>query len=189
MTSAREVVRAEATPDDLAAWMTRANSRVFRHSAKDQFVTLFCAVLAPTHRDIPFVSAGHPQAFLFGPSGVRSLRATGPPLGVFEQTRYQTETVQPTPGDLLVVYSDGITEAHTPRDAFFGEHGIREVVERLSHRPPAVIAEGLCDAARRFEVNNADEADDKAVVVVRVTDPPETATTRRPRRGIAASEG
>lgn len=170
MARAQAVVQAEARPaDSPARWLARVNRRVYDGSLPDQLVTLFCAILSASGRDIRYVNAGHPQALLFSGERVQVLRATGPPLGVFEDSRYDEQVVVPEPGDLLVIYSDGITEAQTSCDDFFGEDRVRAVIRRLRHRSASAIAQALCDEACRFERDSPDGGDDKAVVVARVT--------------------
>ena len=161
--------------------ISRVSALVHRDNARDQFVTLFYAVLAPDNRRVRYVNAGHPRGLLFGADGVGALPATGPPLGVFADTRYDEAVVSIAPGDLLVIYSDGVTEAQTARDEFFDEAGIRNVVDRNRSQGAAEIARAVCHTAERFERGNPDEGDDKAVVVVRAAQQPLAARSAPPR--------
>ena len=170
MAKAQAIVRAEAasgrTPADIVG---RVNALIHGDIAHDQFVTLFYVVLSAHSREIRYGNAGHPRALLVRSDGVQHLPATGPPLGVFADAGYDEETAPVTPGDILVMYSDGVTEAQTAGDDFFNEAGVLDVVDRDRDRPAPEIARALCEAAERFERGNPDGGDDKAVVVVRVT--------------------
>ena len=171
MAKAQAIVRGEAASRRTAAEVVdHANASIDRASAQAQFVTLLYVVLSAHGREIRYVNAGHPRAMLVHSEGVRHLAATGPPLGVFADACYGEETAPATPGDILVLYSDGVTEAHTADDEFFNEAGILDVVERDRDRPAPEMARALCEAAERFEHGNPEGGDDKAVVVVRVTD-------------------
>ena len=167
---AQGIVWAEAASEGTVAdVITRVNTLVHRDNARDQFVTLFYVVLSAHGREIRYVNAGHPRALLVHADGVEPLPATGPPIGVFADARYDEEAATAAPGDILVVYSDGVTEAQTARDEYFDEAGLRDVVDRYRDHPAPEIARAICEAAERFERSNPDGGDDKAVVVARVT--------------------
>jgi len=169
MAKAQAIVRGEAASRRTAAEIaSRVNASIHRGSAQAQFVTLLYVVLSTNGREIRYVNAGHPRALLIHSEGVSHLPATGPPLGVFADAKYAEETVPATPGDILVLYSDGVTEAHTAEVNFFNEAGILAVVDRDRDRSAPEMARELCEAAARFERGNPDGGDDKAVVVVRV---------------------
>ena len=168
MAKTQGLLRAKAdSAGAAAALVSSVSALVHRDKARDQFVTLFYAVLAADDRGMRYVNAGHPRGLLFGAGGIRPLPATGPPLGVFADTDYEEAVVSFAPGDLLVIYSDGVTEAQTASDEFFDEAGIRAVVERHRDLAAAPLARAICEAAERFERDNLDDGDDKAVVVVR----------------------
>ena len=172
MAKAQAIVRAEVAsgrPAGDGDMVGRVNALIYRDIAHDQFVTLFYVVLSARGREIRYVNAGHPRALLIHSEGVQHLPATGPPLGVLADACYDEGTATATPGDILVIYSDGVTEAHTAEDDFFNESGILEMVDRDRDHPAAEIARALCEGAERFERGNPDGGDDKAVVVVRVT--------------------
>ena len=74
----------------------------------------------------------------------------------------------PNRDDLLVIYSDGITEAQSTTEAFFNEAGILDIVGRHAGSEPLELAKAICAAAEAFERGNQSVGDDKTVVVVRV---------------------
>ena len=171
MAAAQGIVRAEAVSERAAGEVIgRVNGLLYRGNARDLFVTLFYVVLSAHDREIRYVNAGHPGALLIRSGEVQLLPATGPPLGVFADARYDEETAAAESGDILVVYSDGVTEAQTAQDAYFDQAGICDVVDDHRDCSPSTIARAICEAAERFEASNPDGGDDKAVIVARITD-------------------
>jgi serine phosphatase RsbU (regulator of sigma subunit) len=171
MSQARAVIRSAVLTAAGSAThaITVVNQAIHRDGVRDQFVTLFYAVLEESCSEVGYVNAGHPRALLFRSIDLQTLPATGPPLGVLADERYEAAVATIAPGDILVIYSDGVTEAQTAQNNFFGEIGIRRVVDRHRDRSASDIANALCEAAERFEHSNPDGGDDKAALVVRVT--------------------
>ena len=169
MAKAQGLLRAESaqegTSDDL---FRRVNRLLCGDAVHDRFVTLFFALLAENSREIRFVNAGHPSALLIQPAGIQTLSASGPPLGLFPDATYQEQRVAVNRDDLLVIYSDGITEAQSTNDVFFDEAGILDIVSRHAGSEPLELAQTICAAAEAFERDNQSAGDDKTVVVVRV---------------------
>lgn len=104
----RAVARAPLTPAQLLA---AVSDILLADSGGDLYVTCVVAAVDTTNRTITSANAGHPPAVVVGGGGVRSLSAGGPPLGLVPRARYQEETVTLRAGDLVVVVSDGITDA------------------------------------------------------------------------------
>ena len=171
MTNTLGVLQDESEPDGTARhYITRVNERLHATQARDQFVTVFYAVLSPHSRKLTYVNAGHPRALLVCPSGFQTLAATGPPIGVFPDTQYDQGSITAEAGDTLVVYSDGVTEAQSSGGEYFGEAGLRALLERCLDYPAPRLARAVCEEAERFERDNPDGGDDKVVVVARITD-------------------
>jgi serine phosphatase RsbU (regulator of sigma subunit) len=123
-------------PDNPELALRAANERILQDTTSEQFVTVFYGVIDPSSARLAYCSAGHNPGFLISPQpevSTRSLPKTGLPLGILETYDWKQEAVAIRPGDLLVVYSDGVTEAENNEGAFFGEDGLLEAVEsRLS---------------------------------------------------------
>jgi serine phosphatase RsbU (regulator of sigma subunit) len=110
--------------------VARLNVQVGRHAPRTRFVTLFVAVLNPSTGALSYVNAGqNPPLLRRGNGTYERLRAGGMALGMFEDACYTTGTVDLAPGDVLVMYSDGITEAEDPSDQPFDEAGVQAVVD------------------------------------------------------------
>ncbi|MGE5814756.1 MAG: PP2C family protein-serine/threonine phosphatase, partial [Acidobacteriota bacterium] len=117
--------------DELA---TRLNIQVSRHSPASRFITLFYGVYEPVSGKLTYVNAGHMPPLVRRAASGRSERlgATGVALGMFEESTYQSESVLLGPGDLLVLYSDGITEAENPHGEPFEDVGLERVLSNLA---------------------------------------------------------
>jgi serine phosphatase RsbU (regulator of sigma subunit) len=113
-----------------AALVTRLNVQIGRQAPRTRFVTLFVAVLDPATGTLSYVNAGqNPPLLRRGNGAYERLRAGGMALGMFEDASYTTGTVDLVPGDVLVMYSDGITEAEDLSDQPFDEAGVQAVVD------------------------------------------------------------
>jgi serine phosphatase RsbU (regulator of sigma subunit)/tetratricopeptide (TPR) repeat protein len=144
MTSTRSLLRAYATghPDQPDATLAAANLRITADTHGGLFVTLVYAILDPATGELWYCNAGHNPPLLYHSTGAEeSLENTGVPLGVFEDARWGVERVQIDPGDTLVLYTDGITEAQNTRQALFGEQRLRQAVRQSAALPSAGRAE------------------------------------------------
>jgi len=140
-------------------------------SQSDMFVTVFYGVLDPARGDLRYARAGHDRPLLFSPSSgeCRFLAADGILLGLVEEVRLEEVSAHLRPGDLLVLYTDGITDANSPAGEFFGVERLRETVSAAGR----LSVQGLCDLifehVDRFQ-SGAAQYDDMAVLVVKATE-------------------
>jgi len=110
--------------------VARLNVQVGKHAPRSRFVTLFVAVLTPSTGALVYVNAGQNPPLLRRGNGVyERLRAGGMALGMFEDATYTAGSVDLDAGDVLVMYSDGITEAEDGFDQPFDEAGVQAVVD------------------------------------------------------------
>jgi sigma-B regulation protein RsbU (phosphoserine phosphatase) len=110
--------------------VTRLNVQIGRHAPHSRFVTLFVAILNPMTGELSYVNAGqNPPLLRRGNGSYERLRAGGMALGMFENASYTTGSTTLEPGDVLVMYSDGITEAEDTYDQPFDEAGVQTVVD------------------------------------------------------------
>ena len=142
------------------------NERMSRHATPEEFVSILVAVFDEDAGTLRYASAGHPAAWLWHDRDVLPLRATGPLLLLDPKAGYHSREVPSDVDDLLVAYTDGLTEARNG-DEQFGE----ERVAQLIRRDPGIDVHALCrtlvDAARDF--SSAPITDDIAIVAVRRT--------------------
>jgi phosphoserine phosphatase RsbU/P len=96
------------------------NGMLCESIAGDKFVTFFCGVLDATSRVFRYCNAGHPYPILVSSGTVRTLDQGGAVLGVFPDWKYEDSSVDLSPGDRLLLFTDGITEAASPQGEEFG---------------------------------------------------------------------
>jgi steroid delta-isomerase-like uncharacterized protein len=149
------------------ALLTRLNLALQRRDIADRYATLAYAVLEPGGR-LTYSNAGHPPPLLVTPSGIRPLAEGGPILGVFGDASFPSETLQLAPGDSVVFYSDGVTEAAASDGSDFGVD--RLIASTVAHAadPPTVIVDSLIGAVREF-VGPAALVDDATIGVLKLT--------------------
>ena len=150
------------------------NRRILKDTSAKQFVTVFYGILDPTTGMLVYSNAGHCPPLHFrteDDKDVRRLVRTGIPLGIFEDKTWGQETVELDLDDLLVLYTDGITEAHIEPPLLFGpERLIKSVRATLgtagSQRPLAQeIQDGILADVHRF-VGGAPQSDDIALTIL-----------------------
>jgi sigma-B regulation protein RsbU (phosphoserine phosphatase) len=149
--------------------MTKVNRLLWESVEADRFVTALYGVLDITARRFTYVNAGHNPGFLYRAAADRfdSLDATGPLLGTLQTVSFKERTVEIGPGDVLVLYTDGVTEAMNGSQEFFGEERLQEVVRRRKAEPAALVVRGIWDAVREFR--QGDQDDDLTIVVLKGT--------------------
>lgn len=142
-----------------------ANRLFCESTMAGQFATLICG-RARCGGDVELVSAGHCPALVISGQGIRQVGATGLPLGMFATSRYTVERTALEPGESLLIYTDGISEA---RDANGNDYGV-DGISRLAHvsraRLPREVAANCLKEVRNFSCG-APQADDQTVMVVR----------------------
>jgi sigma-B regulation protein RsbU (phosphoserine phosphatase) len=134
----------------------------------NQFVSVFYGILDPATGRLDYCNAGHCPPYLLGPHGgdaVHTLRATGMVLGVIEDGAWEQKTVQLAPGDALVLYTDGVTEAQNEQGMFFEEHRLLECVQANQGRSAAKILTAVTADVDQF-VGDAPQSDDIALMVL-----------------------
>lgn len=170
MALSRTVLRANAlVPRSARDAVREANMLIAEDAKSGMFVTLFYAVADPANRTLTYVNAGHNPPLLFRPGGGRpvGLKGTGIILGVMPEADYGEETVALESGDLVLLYTDGITEAINPDEEQFGEERLIETVTGCLDRPSAEIVDRVRDAVMEFS-GDEPQFDDLTLMVLRV---------------------
>ncbi len=145
-----------------------ANHRILVDSHTKLFVTVFYGILDPMTGRLTYCNAGHNPPYLLSTQNkdtVQSLRRTGMPLGIFEDVTWTQDSVQLAPGDVLVLYTDGIPEAQDRQEVFFGEKRLLEIVQGNLGRSAQAIQHALMAEVHRF-MGDAPRLDDITLMVV-----------------------
>lgn len=152
---------------DLSTLMARLNGQVVRHAPPSRFITLFLGIIDPAEGVLTWVNAGQNPPIVRRRDGtLERLAATGVALGMFDGTTYHTERTPLIAGDLLVMYSDGITEAETPAGVPFDESGLEAAIAAWADASAPEISGALLRAVDRH-VAEGRFADDLTVLVLK----------------------
>jgi hypothetical protein len=156
-----------------AVVLSAVSERILRDTRSGMFVTAIFGVLEGHTGRIVFANAGHPPGYLIssrmGKENVEYLRPTGMALGVSDTARWKQKIHRFNPGDVLVLYTDGVTEAQNTFGEYFGEERIIELVFRKTGSTAAEIREALLDEVHNF-TGDASGRDDIALIVIRRTE-------------------
>ncbi len=150
------------TPDTV---LTRVNRSLCRRAIEARFVTAFYGQVEAG--GLRYCNAGHNAPFLFTRAGVQRLDTGGLIMGLFESASYASATVPVAAGDVLVVFSDGVTEAVNPAGDEWGDVRLAECLEAVRTQPVSEILTSVERAVRRF-CGAEPTRDDVTVMVVRI---------------------
>jgi serine phosphatase RsbU (regulator of sigma subunit) len=156
------------TPGEL---LDRVNSRLISDQQSKMFATVFVGYLDLDSGALQFASAGHNPPLLYraATDHCEYLEASGVAVGVFKEADYAEETVTLADGDILVLYTDGITEVINAEEQEFGEERLEAIVVRQASCPAQELAELNVEAAATFAQNQGAFDDETLVVVKRVS--------------------
>jgi sigma-B regulation protein RsbU (phosphoserine phosphatase) len=158
-----------AVADDLTVLVARVNRHLAGFSSTRKFVTLFFAVFDPASRRLDYVNAGHNPGLWLARDGKTPtlLPAGGLPIGMLLNVTHKQASVAMSPGDTLVLYSDGITEAIDGADEEFGMDRLTALVCEGRTEPPAELSRRIFAAVSDFTRGVA-QYDDQTVLIARV---------------------
>ncbi|HMQ32869.1 MAG TPA: SpoIIE family protein phosphatase [Chloroflexaceae bacterium] len=150
MATTRSVLRAAATRLEApGSVLARVNDMLVPDIPPNMFVTCFYAILDPESGRLRFANAGHDVPYWRGADGaVRELRARGMPLGLMEGMAYEEGEVRLGPGDHLLLYSDGLVEAHNPRREMFSFERLSALVGGAPRGGQPLVDALLAELAR-----------------------------------------
>jgi serine phosphatase RsbU (regulator of sigma subunit) len=154
-----------ATNDRPSQTITRVNLALYHRGIESRFVTLMYGVLDPDGR-LVYTNAGHNPPLVIGRGGVRRLERGGPIVGLFEGASYEEETISLAPGDWLIVFSDGVSEALSADGDEYGEGRIISFVQQHAAMDPPRLLEAIFSDVREF-ARGAAQNDDITAMVLR----------------------
>jgi sigma-B regulation protein RsbU (phosphoserine phosphatase) len=160
--------------NDLAELMKQVNTLVYEASTSNRYATFFYAQYLPETRMLSYVNAGHNPPFLLRPAGnevfeVLRLEDGGPVVGMLPTmfTNYTQGEIELKPGDLLVGYTDGISEAMNPAEEEWGEDNMCDQLKVCYARQAAEILPFIVERADEFAAG-AKQHDDMTMIIVKV---------------------
>ncbi len=169
MALSRTLIRTFATDYETAPEkvLRAANERVLADTSSDLFITAFYAILEPKTGLLTYCNAGHNPPFLHAVNGdnVKNLTRTALPIGIIDGMPWEQGTVQIQPGDLLVMYTDGVTEAEDEDGNFFGEDRLQTVAQANIGRSAEMVESKVVTAVLDF-VGDAPQLDDITLMIL-----------------------
>ncbi len=151
----------------LKSAMEQTNNYIAKnHGDTGMFATVFFGILDPATGLLQYINGGHEPPMIIGPDGIKNrLQPTGMAIGIMEDSEFVIESVQLAPGDILLAYTDGVTDARNPDREFFTEANLISLVNR-----PAPTANALVDRimdSLQAHIADADQFDDITMLAVR----------------------
>ncbi|HLF26481.1 MAG TPA: SpoIIE family protein phosphatase [Anaerolineae bacterium] len=169
MALCRTLIRAVAisgrSPADA---IQRTNELILNDSRTDQFITVFYGVLDPDAATLRFVNAGHnPPMLVQAASGaIFALHAPGTALGILDSIQLTESQVRFEPDDVLLLYTDGVTDALNANVEEFGMERLAQLLVENRQRSASEIVRGICEAIQEF-VGQAEPFDDMTIVALK----------------------
>jgi serine phosphatase RsbU (regulator of sigma subunit)/anti-sigma regulatory factor (Ser/Thr protein kinase) len=167
MATTRSILRAAAqrlaAP---AAVLRRANEHLCGDIPPNMFVTCLCAVLDPESGRMTYANAGHDPPYLRRAGQVEELRAIGMPLGLMPDMQYQEHEVVLAPGDGILLYSDGVVEAHSRSREMFGFPRLQATVARYPDARGEALIEAVLADLEAFTGSGWEQEDDITLVTI-----------------------
>ena len=160
----RLVVRSS---QDLGTEVASANNLLIANNRETMFTTLFCGVFDVSAGTLTYCNCGHnpPLVLRRGASTFEPLRPCGPPLGIMDDISYKPRSITLAPGDMLLLYTDGVTEAENAQSAQFGEERLEQAILDVRDQPARRVVEHVIERVTEF-ADGAPQSDDITCVAV-----------------------
>ena len=151
-----------------AGTITELNAALSTRFEESTFTTLSLGIIDVKAREIQLCNAGNPYPVLLREGKAALLELSGMPLGIISEIEYDETVLTLAPGDVLIFYSDGISEATTPDEQIYGMESLRGLVESF---PPGLNAQAMVERilqdVRKF-VGDFPQSDDMTIIALRV---------------------
>lgn len=153
-------------------WVMReVNRRILEDTKSGQFLTVFYSVLDPRTGELIYSNAGHWPPYLFSKSNKKpqALIRTGMPVGVTQDSEWEKGVVNIAKGDVLVLYSDGVTEGQNEQESFYGEEKFIKVISQNIDKSADNLCAVVVGDLNRF-VGEEPQSDDIALIIIKRED-------------------
>ena len=147
-----QVAHAEETHSCMksASVITQLNKQIWAHTAPEKYATFFFATFDQPSQTLTYTNAGHLSPLLLRDGNFTALDSNGTVVGAFPFAKYDSSQLVMHPNDLLVCYTDGITEPENAYGEAFGEERLMELVKKHSYQPDMEIIRIVLDAVRSW---------------------------------------
>jgi sigma-B regulation protein RsbU (phosphoserine phosphatase) len=157
--------------------VARMNEFVYRSTPASKYVTFFYAQLDGQRRLLRYVNAGHNAPYLLragrrstadsASPDIEQLSVGGTVVGMFPEVAYEEATVELYPGDVLLVFTDGVPEAHNAENEEFGEERLQQLLRQAAHLPAHEIGARISAEMKNW-IRDAEQYDDLTYIVMKV---------------------
>jgi sigma-B regulation protein RsbU (phosphoserine phosphatase) len=135
------------------------------HGHETMFATLFFGILNPVTGEIAYINGGHEPLYIIGRSGIKeTLKAAGPVVGIITGAEFKIQQAQLEPGDILIGYTDGVTEALSPQQTLYSKEKFRALLELRASSATELIERIQTDLFDH--IDNAPQFDDITMIAV-----------------------
>ena len=153
---------------NIAEMTSKINNIVYRNTDIDKFITYFYGILDSENKTFTYINAGHNPPYLCHADGtMRTLDKGGLLLGMMPNMPYEIETVKLCPGDVILMFTDGISEAMNPEDEEFEEYRIEGILKKEIGSSAQAVVECVTHAVKEF-VQDAPQSDDITMVCLKM---------------------
>ncbi|MEE9170476.1 MAG: GAF domain-containing SpoIIE family protein phosphatase [bacterium] len=148
--------------------VSHINSIIYQNTTLDKFITFFYCILDTDKRSIIYTNAGHNPPYLLHADGsIETLEEGGLILGMMPDVPYQSATRELAPGDVLFMFTDGITEAMNDKDEEYGEERLEPLLKNMVQNPLTEIMDGVESSIMDF-VGDMPQTDDMTMLAMKI---------------------
>ncbi len=149
-TPLREIDCADEPEVHASALVSKLNKQIYAHTSPEKYATFFFAIFNEVDCSLTYTNAGHLSPLLFRKDSVTPLDSNGTVVGAFPFAKYDESCLSMQPGDLLVCYTDGITEPENAYGEMFGEERMIALIQKNQHLEDSLILDSVLDAVRAW---------------------------------------
>lgn len=168
MSHLQATIRNQAMSDQtLVECISKSNNFLYLNTEGNKFVTLFGGILNPARQEFNYINAGHNFPYHLKKDGtLEPLKVGGLIMGIMPDVPYEDGTVKIVRDELVVIYSDGVTEADNEFDDMFGEERLQELIAKHHKKSASELVAVIYDAVKQHE-GSTDRDDDITIVVIK----------------------
>jgi sigma-B regulation protein RsbU (phosphoserine phosphatase) len=145
----------------------RANKLMYQSTDMQKFATLFYGVINRADNAFNYSNAGHNPPYLFtGSTKPELLHAGGTVVGFMDESKYEDDTIYLKAGDVIIIYSDGITEAFDSNENEYGSNRLEKIIQKNLTKSAGEILEAVLDDVKTFS-GDTTQSDDITIVVIK----------------------
>ncbi|KAB2881363.1 SpoIIE family protein phosphatase [bacterium] len=151
---------------ELEKLVTKLNRIILKNSTADKYITFFIGILDPKTHTLKSVNAGHNPPLICRNGTIKKLTVGGIPLGMYPYDQYESEETQLGPNDVVVMFTDGVTEAADKDDEFYDDNRLEQCVLKNAQLHADKLKQVIFDDVKEF-VGEAEQSDDITMLLLR----------------------